>query len=184
MQALFHHPNRRAARGVTLIEACTVLTVVSLLVGSAAPSLEKYQKRRVLGEAASEALSDLQLARSAAVGRNKSVRISYLGAGDGARCVIVHDGLSASCSCEDGGIPQCEAGVDVIKTRTYAARSPVKVRANVSSMVVAPTRGTFSPTGTVQAIQADGTGINHVVSLVGRIKSCSQGRALTGLPAC
>ena len=53
-------------RGVTLIEACITLAIISILVGTGAPSFIESNARRVLDGSASELVTDLYLARSAA----------------------------------------------------------------------------------------------------------------------
>lgn len=172
------------SRGLTLIEACATLAIASILAGTAVPAFDKFQQRRVLEGTAAEALVDMHYARSEAVTRNQRVRISYLGAPDGARCMITYIGAAANCSCEGGGVPQCVAGVPVLKTHSYPASAKVAVTSNVGSMVVDPVRGTFSPAGKLQVVHNDGTEVHHVVNPAGRIRTCSPDGKVKGHPVC
>jgi type IV fimbrial biogenesis protein FimT len=181
MQVQRSHP---VARGLTLIEACITLSIVGILAGTAVPSLEKFQKRRVLEGTASEVLTDVHYARSEAVARNLRLRVSFLGAADGARCLVTHTGTATSCTCEAGGVPQCEAGVSVLKSQSFSAGASATVMSNVGSMVIDPDRGTFSPAGQIRVVQPDGNEIRHVVSMMGRLSTCSPDGRVKGYRPC
>jgi type IV fimbrial biogenesis protein FimT len=172
------------ARGLTLIEACATLAIASVLAGTAVPAFDKFQTRRVLEGMAAEALIDMHYARSEAVARNQRARISYLGAPDGARCMVTYIGTATNCTCEGGGVSQCEAGVPVLKTHSYPASAKVAITSNVGSMVVDPVRGTFSPAGKLQVVLKDGTEVHHVVNPAGRIRTYSPDGMAKGYPLC
>jgi type IV fimbrial biogenesis protein FimT len=174
---------RRQQRGLTLIDMMSVVAVAGVLVGSAAPAFDKYKSRRVLEGTATEALTDLHFARSEAVSRNQRVRVSHLGAADDGRCMVVHTGAAGDCHCGTG-VPQWQAGVNVLRANTFAAGSPVGVSANVGSMTIDPVRGMFTLGGRVRVTLADGSEIQHVVTPAGRIRSCAVGGKLAGFAAC
>lgn len=174
----------KVQRGVTLIECCIAVVVMSILVGSAAPSFEKFVSRRTLEGTAAEAAADLHFARSEAVSRNRPVTVSFAAAPDGARCVIVHSGTASSCSCAAGGIPQCNASAQILKSQGFAAGSKIKVASNVGSMTVNPVRGTFTLGGKVQVTHADGTELRHVVTPAGRIRTCAVDAKVSGYQPC
>jgi type IV fimbrial biogenesis protein FimT len=176
--------NARSQRGLTLIESCVVACIAAVLVGSGVPSFKDSLQRRTLDGVALEALTDLHFARSESVSRNQRLRISYLGATDGARCMIVHTGAAADCTCGPQGVAQCTADVNVIKAKSYGVGDAASVSANVSHMVIDPVRGTFSPAGQIRATLADGTEIRHVVTPHGRIRSCSPEAKVKGYAAC
>lgn len=175
---------RRAQRGLTLIEVCVAGCIAAVLVGSGVPSFKESLNRRHLDGAAAEALTDLHFARSEAVSRNQRVRVSYLGAADGAQCMIVHTGAAADCTCGAQGVAQCSAGVNVLKAKAYAAGDAVSIRANVAHMVIDPVRGTFTPAGQVRATLANGTEIRHVINPNGRVRTCSPDTKAKGYAAC
>lgn len=172
------------SHGLTLIEACITLAIAGILAGSALPAFDKFQKRRFLEGMAAETLNDIGFARSEAVSRNQRLRLSFLGAPDGAQCMIVHTGTATSCTCEAGGVPQCEAGVQIIKTQSYSTRARATVTSNVGSMVIDPVRGTVTPAGQVRVVQPDGTEIRHVVSMLGRVSTCSPDGRVRSLKPC
>jgi hypothetical protein len=50
-------------------------------------------------------------------------------------------------------------------------------------MVIDPVRGIVTPAGQIRVVQADGTEIHHVVSMLGRVSSCPHA-CVRGLKAC
>jgi type IV fimbrial biogenesis protein FimT len=176
-------PNR-LARGLTLIECCVVASVAAVLAGTAVPSFDSFQKRRTLEGVAAEALTDLHYARSEAVSRNRTVRVSYLSAPDGASCMIIHTGKAADCQCGNQGTAVCSASTTVLKAKAFAAGSPVTLTSNVDHMIIEPVRAMFTLGGKVQAKLADGSEVRHVVAPHGRIKTCSPEGKMKGFPVC
>jgi type IV fimbrial biogenesis protein FimT len=155
-------------RGVTLIEACITLAIAGILAGSALPSFkESLDKRKVEG-LSSEVRTDLRYARSEAVARNTGVRVSFHQG-----CYVVHTGSRADCQCDGQGPAVCTGDAVALKTVNSAEARGVHVVANVSSMRFDPTNGTTSPTGTVCTVPASGRSVHHVVSLMGRVRTCS-----------
>jgi type IV fimbrial biogenesis protein FimT len=175
---------RRQQRGLTLIEMMSVVAVVGVLAGAAAPAFDKFQSRRALEGTATEALADLHFARSEAVSRNQRVRVSYLNAADGGRCMVVHTGTAGDCQCGSGGVPQCQAGVNVLRAHGFGAGAPVSVSANVGSMTIDPVRGMFTLGGRVRVSLPNGNEIQHVVTPAGRIRSCAVDGKLAGYATC
>jgi type IV fimbrial biogenesis protein FimT len=160
-------------RGVTMIEACITLAIVGILAGSALPSFtESLDKRKVEG-ISSEVGTDLRYARSEAVARNTGVRVSFF---EG--CYVVHTGSRADCQCDGQGPAVCTG--DAVALKTVSASGGVQVVANVSSLRFDPSHGTTSPTGTVCTVPANGRSVHHVVSLMGRVRTCSP--AVAGAP--
>ena len=60
----------------------------------------------------------------------------------------------------------------------------VRLQTNVSSMLIDPLHGTVSPTGTLRLIGDDTRSVNHVVNIMGRVRSCSPLAAVPGYRAC
>jgi type IV fimbrial biogenesis protein FimT len=157
-------------RGVTMIEACITLAIAGILAGSALPSFtESLDKRKVEG-ISSEVGTDLRYARSEAVARNTGVRVSFHQG-----CYVVHTGSRADCQCDGQGPAVCSG--DAVALKTVSASSGVQVVANVSSLRFDPINGTTSPTGTVCTVPANGRSVHHVVSLMGRVRTCSPAAA-------
>ena len=165
-------PNSKQ-RGVTMIEACITLAIAGILAGSALPSFtESLDKRKVEG-ISSEVGTDLRYARSEAVARDTGVRVSFHQG-----CYVVHTGSRADCQCDGQGPAVCSG--DAVALKTVSASSGVQVVANVSSLRFDPINGTTSPTGTVCTVPANGRSVHHVVSLMGRVRTCSP--AVAGAP--
>ena len=165
-------------RGVSMIEACMVLAIVGILAGSALPSFKENLDKRTIEGVSSEVRTDLMYARSEAVARNEGVRVSFY-TGAAGRCYVVHTGDRADCSCDGSGAPAvCSGGAVALKT--VAESRDVQFVANVSSLRFDPTNGTTTPTGTVCTVPANGRAVHNVVSLMGRVRTCSP--AVSGAP--
>lgn len=174
---------RNQQRGLSLVEMSATLSVVAILAGAAVPSLQDSNKKRVLHGTAGQLASDLQFARSEAIARNEGVRVSFHSMA-GAGCMLIHTGAATDCSCSDEGVAQCTGSAVLIKSSYFAASSGVAVTANVASMRFDSTLGTVSPAGTVKIASASGPSVHHVVSMLGRLRSCSPDGSATGYKAC
>ena len=116
-------------------------------------------------------------ARSEAVARNDGVRVSFYQGGAG-RCYVVHTGSRADCQCDGSGPAVCTGDAEALKTVNESRG--VQVLANVSSLRFDPTHGTTSPTGTVCTVPERGRAVHNVVSILGRVRTCSP--AAVGAP--
>jgi type IV fimbrial biogenesis protein FimT len=157
-------------RGVTMIEACITLAIVGILAGSALPSFKDSLDKRKVEGISSEVGTDLRYARSEAVARNVGVRVSFHQG-----CYVVHTGSRDDCRCDGQGPAVCSG--DAVALKTVSASNSVQVIANVSSLRFDPINGTTSPTGTVCTVPANGRSLHHVVSIMGRVRTCSPAAA-------
>ena len=164
-------------RGVSMIEACCVLAIAGILAGGALPSFKDNLDKRTIEGVSSEVRSDLMYARSEAVSRNDGVRVSFY-EGAAGRCYVVHTGNRADCSCDGAGPAVCSG--EAVALKTVNGSRGVQVLANVSSLRFDPTNGTTSPTGTVCTVPQSGRAVHNVVSIMGRVRSCSP--AVAGAP--
>ncbi|MBE7419064.1 MAG: type II transport protein GspH [Ideonella sp.] len=170
-------------RGVTLVEAMSVLAILSIVIGSALPSFASLRQRANLRGVAAQLATDLQFARSQAVALNTVVRFS-LHDQAGGTCYMVHTGSAANCSCGNAGQPAgCRTPAELLRSVSMAASGDTQVRANVGSLLIDPVRGTVTPTATLRIEGRDGRTIHQVVSLVGRVRSCSP-QGLAGERRC
>lgn len=170
-------------RGLTLIEACATLAIVSILAGTALPSFDSMLKTRRLEGKAAEMAIDLRYVRSEAVARNEGVRVSFHNTAGGT-CTLIHTGATTDCSCDNSGVAQCTGAAVALKTLFNAAASGTSIQANVASMRFDQNNGTVTPAATVRVVGADGRAIHHVVNIMGRVRSCSPGGAVRGVVAC
>jgi len=160
-----------------------VLAIAGVLVGAAVPGLQGVIDTRRISGAASQLATDLQLVRTEAVLRNQPVRLSFYTRAD-ASCWVVHTGNAGQCTCDAPGAAVCGGGATAIKTVQWASTDRVRVQANVASMLFDPLHGTTTPTGTVRVIGAQGREVQHVVNVMGRVRSCSPLGAMPGYRPC
>lgn len=173
----------RLQRGITLIEACVVMAITVVLGATAAPSLRSLIDTRRIDRAATTLATDLQFVRTEAVARNQALRLSWHAMPDGS-CYVIHTGNAAECACNVGGPATCTGGALELRTVLLPSTDRVRLQTNVSSLLVDPLHGTVSPTGTLRLIGDDTRSVNHVVNIMGRVRSCSPLAAVPGYRAC
>jgi type IV fimbrial biogenesis protein FimT len=166
-------------RGVTMIEVCITLAIAGILAGSALPSFKESLDKRQVEGLSSEVGTDLRYARSEAVARNTGVRVSFHQG-----CYVVHTGTRDDCRCDGQGPAVCTGDAVALKTVNGAEARGVQIVSNVSSMRFDETNGTTSPTGTVCTVPASGRSVHHVVSIMGRVRSCSPAAAGAPCASC
>jgi type IV fimbrial biogenesis protein FimT len=159
-------------RGVSMIEASIVLAITGILAGTALPSFKDSLDKRHVEGLSSEVGTDLRYARSEAVARNTGVRVSFYQG-----CYVVHTGNRSDCHCDGQGPGVCTGDAVALKTVSSASARGVQIVSNVSSMRFDPSHGTTSPTGTVCTVPSSGRSVHHVVSIMGRVRTCSPAAA-------
>lgn len=187
-----HQPSLRVTRragtqrGLTLIESLMSVAVAAVVIGAVLPSFGPAVERRHLEGVAAQLATDLLFARSLAVAQNDSVRVSFR-TGSGGSCYVVHSGGAADCPCATSGpspgTTMCSNGAMASKTTFLAADSPVRVQANVASILFHPALGTSTPTGTVRVVARSGKEIRQVVNIMGRVRACTP-NGVAGYAAC
>lgn len=175
---------RSAQRGLTLIEISTAAAIATATLATAIGGFGGLLQGRHTEGVAAELATDLQLARTESVMRNVGVRVSFQGDAGGSRCYVVHTGGADACSCLLDGPPVCSGDTVALKSVRFPSDGRTVVQANVGSMLFDPTRATVTPTATIQVRAADGRQINHVVNLLGRVRSCAAAGQWSGLRAC
>ena len=174
---------RRTQRGLTLIECVVTLAIIVITLGAAIPTFTQARERRHLEGAAAQLATDLRHARGLAVSHQSPVRFHVQQATDGS-CYIVHTGQAGACQCTGAGTSSCRGNAQVLRTVGFGAASPVRLASNSASMLFDPTRGTVTPTGTLTLQLQGGATIRQIVNIMGRVRSCSPGAAVTGYVAC
>lgn len=172
----------RVQRGLTLVEALVALAIGAIVLSAAVPGMRASLERRRLDGIAAQLAVDLRYARSEAVARDRTVRFSFSSPAGGG-CYLVHTGTAAGCSCS-GGRPACGGGALLLRGVATDAAGGVALRSNVASIAFDPLHGTATPTATVRAAASSGDAVQHVVNILGRVRSCSPGGAVAGWPAC
>ncbi len=170
-------------RGITLVESCCAIAIAAVLVGTVAPSFQRMLARRGLEGAAAQLAADIHHARAEAVARNRSLRLSFVPSAGGS-CYVLHTGPASACRCDGESGAVCAGTATPIKAVHLPADSGVSIAANVASMQFEPVSGTVTPAGTVRVQHRDGAAVHHVVSMLGRVRSCSPDGALPGVRPC
>lgn len=160
-----------------------VMTIAGAVVGVTVPGLQSLFDARRLGGTATQLATDIQFVRSEAVARNRALRLSFH-ASAGSTCYVIHTGNAAQCDCDTAGPAVCTGGAEQIKTVHLPAIERVSLQANVASVLFDPLHGTGTPTGTLRVIGADGREVQHVINIMGRVRSCSPLGAVPGYRAC
>jgi type IV fimbrial biogenesis protein FimT len=174
---------RTHQRGVTLAELSTVTAIAATVLTTAIPSFNVFMERRTLEGVAGELSTDLQFIRSEAVRQNRSLRVSFQQL-TGGSCYVIHTGSSADCHCSGDAPAVCTGDAESVKTVYVAAQRGVQILANQAGISYDPVRGTASPWATVRVVGNEGRAIHHVVSIMGRVKTCSPQHSMAGYKAC
>ncbi len=182
-QARIDSRTARRQRGVTLVESLIGLAVAGVLAGAAAPGFEQLRQRRHFEGAVAQLETDLHLARSEAVAQNRSVRISFR-ADEAGSCYVIHTGAADACRCDATGAAQCVSGQLSFRSVRFAGNGPIRLQANVPSILFDAHLGTVTPTGTMKLVGPDGRAVHVIINLLGRVRSCSPGGAVAGQPKC
>lgn len=170
--------------GFTLVELLVVIGILAILVSLAAPSFADFLQRQRLQGHASEMTTNIQYARSEAVARNRSTRISFA-TDTGGTCYLLHTGAAADCTCSSNGTAQCSnTAAVVLKSVSLTTASGVAVSANVTTMLFDQVRGTASPAGSINFTDNTGNTIRHIVNIMGRTRTCSPDGAVSGYKPC
>jgi type IV fimbrial biogenesis protein FimT len=170
-------------RGVSFIDVLITTAVIGILVAMALPSLEQLRSRQSVQLMAQTVMTDLQQARSEAITRAGTVhfRVSQHSGGS---CYLIHTGSSGACRCDDTGQAVCSAAGQLIKQEWLPSSRRLTVRANVSSMSFQAQQGTVTSTGSIDIGTDKGQAIRHVVSIAGRVRSCSPDASFKTMPKC
>lgn len=171
--------NSRPQRGFTLIELMVTLSVASVLAVVAVPGMQQMLQRRQLEGAAGEITSNLLMARSQAIAKNRNAFVSFSGSG-----ASWSYGVDDAASCDPGVSNDCTVNS---AERVYSSNAWKNVSLSQSfagnSLSFEPRRGTVSGSGTVQLTSAAGE-IDVTVSPIGYISACSPGASLGSYSPC
>ncbi|UUX94599.1 Tfp pilus assembly protein FimT/FimU [Aquabacterium sp. J223] len=175
----------RLSRGVTMVEMGIVLAIVAVLSCVAVASTRGMKDRQLQQGVAAELAGDIQWLRMEVNSRAQPLRLTLDRNGRGS-CYMIHSGPADACRCEADGPALCSGEAHLLKAVYLPAQLGVSVAkiGTGRSTEVRPGRLTFSPTLTVEVARQGGPAIRHVVAITGRLRSCAEGGAVQGLPAC
>ena len=172
--------SRRAKTGgFTLIELMVTLSVATILTVVAVPGMQQVLQRRQLEGAASEMYSNLLMARSQAIEKNRNAFVNFNGSG-----ATWSYGLDDSASCDPTVSGDCTIN-STERVYNSSAWKNVSLSQTFSGngTTFEPRRGMASGSGTIQLTSVVGE-IDLTVSPIGYISACSVGGALGSYSAC
>lgn len=163
-------------RGLSMIEALMTTAVLAVTTGAALPGLSGMAQRHRVEGATAQLETEMQYARSLAVTDRRAVRFSFTADGAGS-CYVIHTGGPGDCRCS-GEAAVCSSGASAIRTVAYRAADGLRVTSNSASFMFDPTKGTVTPTATIEMGNTRGDSLRLVVNIMGRVRSCTP----TGMP--
>lgn len=175
---------RLSQRGVTLIEVGVTTSLIAVAATLGVPSFTQVRDARMLEGASSELAHHLQYVRSEAVARNVPLRLTTQPLPGGGACYVIHTGAKGACPCSADGTASCAAGEQSFKVVTLGTGGQANLTVNSASMLWHPDRGTVTPTGTLRLSLNDGRAVHHVVSVMGRARTCSPQGRVAGHSVC
>jgi type IV fimbrial biogenesis protein FimT len=172
-------PHGCRQRGFTVVELMVVIAITAIAVSMAVPSFTTLMAKKRVEGVTSELSTDLQYARSEAVSRNLSVRVTFIGTD----CYVIHPAsVTASCTTTTNNIKTVQ-----LVSGSTASFSPNGSPA-LSYIEFDPVRGiaafsTASTSGSVNVNSSVGTAqLQAYVSTVGRVCIASPS-GIAGYPA-
>jgi type IV fimbrial biogenesis protein FimT len=172
-----------ATRGFTLVELMMVVAVAGIVMTAATPSLNGWVEQQRLSNIAGDLARDLRQARSEAVMRNENVRFTLQHDG-GNVCYLLHTGDAGECRCDAAGPARCDGTAQAIKQVQLDAQQGFALQSTSPTVVFSPAHGTVSPTATLRLQDRRGRTVQHVVNVMGRVRSCAPQAAVSGYTAC
>ncbi|QPF73849.1 hypothetical protein G8A07_13590 [Roseateles sp. DAIF2] len=170
-------------RGLSLVESCVVCLILGILLATALPAMQRLMQGQRLQQIAHTLMTDLQQARSDAVRRSDSVHFRFSRHALGS-CYVIHGGSSGDCRCSDAGQAVCSDPALLLKLQWLPASLEASISANVANLSFQPRQGAVTSTGSIDIVASNGQSIRHVVSIAGRVRSCSPNGSVGGLPRC
>lgn len=174
---------RHTQQGHSLIELCIVGLVTAILLGQALPALQKMTQKQRLQGTAQALMTDLQYARSLAVARSSAVHMRFSSHPKGS-CYILYSGSSSQCKCDDAGAAVCSNPAELIKVQWLPSDQAISLRANVNSMSFQARQGAVTSTGSIELNAGSSMSIKQIVSIAGRVRTCSPNGSVGSIPAC
>jgi type IV fimbrial biogenesis protein FimT len=172
----------RDDKGLTLVELCTVVAVMAVLLTAAVPSVQRWLERQALRGAADELRTDLQFLRAAAVSRGQMLWLGVQNTPSGS-CYVIYAGARGDCSCTPAAAA-CAAGAEALKTVGFEAGGRLQLQSTTGLLGIEPVRGTATPTATFGVITRSGLSVRELVNVMGRVRACSPGGVVPGYKAC
>ncbi len=159
----------RQNSGFTLIELMVTIAVLAILLGIAIPSFQgTLDKRRIIG-AAEQIYADLQYARSEAIKRNATVRVSFQTGTNWCYGITT----LASCNCHTADNCQLD-GVNKVVVGADFRNVTLSTGGVTTTVAFTPQRGTANAlTASLLRSTSPALSVGVIVSSLGRVRICS-----------
>jgi type IV fimbrial biogenesis protein FimT len=118
-------------------------------------------------------------ARERAVGTRITVSSDLRG-----DCYVLHTGDAGECQCNGETPATCDAGAHAIKSVFFPAAGPVRLATEEPSTGIAPVRGNAISMNTFTLTDEQGREVRHVISTLGRVRSCATSPSLSRYAPC
>lgn len=175
--------SKRHNRGLSLIELLTGLCISAVLLSQAVPALERMKQRQRLNLHAQTLMMDLKHARHEALLGSENVNLLFEQQSQGA-CYIVYTGPSKQCHCDASGTPVCTGGAKAIKSQWLPSQHKIGLKTKSSHLSFSAKQGAVTPTASIDLSTQDGDSIRQIISVAGRVRSCSPNASMGQYPAC
>ena len=175
--------SRRSAteEGFTIIELMLVVAIAAVLTAVAAPSFAEFLSKRRVDGVMAELVTDLQYARSEAVGRNAPVRVTF---GSDKDCYVIHLASAATAECTRNSSTVAPTTAEIKSVHLDADRGLTIDPGALVYLEFDPVRGTAvnsaaatSGSVIVRSISGPAWELRALLTLMGRVATCSPGGA-------
>ncbi|MEO5354549.1 MAG: GspH/FimT family pseudopilin [Magnetococcus sp. XQGC-1] len=181
MRKKFVGTNRNQQAGVTLIELLVVLSLAVVLAVMAAPSWQRYVEKQNIRGAATTLLGDLNLLRSEAIQRNKTVTVHF---STGVTwCYGLSEDPAQTCNCTSAPQTCTMGGVTRLTTADNFRQVQLLSTTFANGKTgFEPTRGMALYAGSLLLQSSSGYSVTITLNPVGRITACANDSTL--FPSC
>jgi type IV fimbrial biogenesis protein FimT len=175
---------RRSIRGFTLIELIIAVAIAAILLTLAAPSFRGFLAKKRLEGVATELSTDLQYARSVAVARNTTVRLTFISA----TCYAIHEVALAVDTATWCSAPPANSAL--LKSVQLQAGSSATLSGAPAYVEFDPVRGTAvtdtaNADASIDVVSSMGSWqMRNTVTLLGKVNLCSPSASVRGFPSC
>lgn len=175
--------SKHHSQGLSLIELLTCLCISAVLLSQAIPALERMKQRQRLNLLAQTLMVDLKHARHEALLSTDSVHLDFVQQSQGA-CYIIYSGPASQCQCDASGAPVCTGGAKAIKSQWLPSQQKISLKTKSTHLSFSAKQGAVTPAASIDLSTQDGDSVRQVISIAGRVRSCSPNASMGQYPTC
>ncbi|TCT18845.1 GspH/FimT family pseudopilin [Thiobaca trueperi] len=173
------HRLQNAGGGFTLLELLIAVSVLTILLAIAIPSMQALLTRNHLKAAAQALAEDLQWTRSESIARNQMLRVVF---NMNHWCYGIDENASATAHC-DCRLSPGETSACSLKQVSGAAFPGIGLTGTFSATRFEPRRAT-AINGSLNLTAANGPALRVVLSRLGRVRICAPTGSVAGYEPC